>query len=512
MKWDRGELRSALGLVALAWLHRLLLLVANRDRAWPFTIFYEGDSEAFYRYARALLAGELYDHGIPFHPPGFAWLLAGLHTLVGAGGAGDAVPHLAVKCILALVGALGVGLLYLLVRPYLGATVALVAALLASWHFGLAVLAIAPVTEGTYLTILLAALLLWSRRFSHPLAAPGAEPAKGFGPALLLGATFGGLALVRAEGALVAAAALAVGLWGLRRQAQGRWKPWAFVVLGGVLVVTPWAIRNALRLADIEARLGPRLAEPLPRFVPLTLYGPINLALANNPGATGGFSRAYLASRSDAAVLDLADPQHLEFVLHGDRLAWRWARENPRTWLRLAGRKVELFFGAFRLGWTQWNLPGGLTGIRRPVDVFVPKSRLGWWLHLPLAGLGLGFLLFTPGAPRRWGVIVLALTVLGLAVTVAFFGYARLGLLVLPFWLTGTATALVTLASGRLRLPAPAEPSRPLRRCLFGLVATLLLIETWGASHDRNYRATGTNVPGQTYLDRDAPVELEVMP
>ncbi len=81
----RTDLWWALGLTLLAWVHRLAFLRSNRDWSWPYTIFYEGDSETFFNYARALLKGQLYDNGIPFHPPGFAWVLAFVHTLVGAG-------------------------------------------------------------------------------------------------------------------------------------------------------------------------------------------------------------------------------------------------------------------------------------------------------------------------------------------------------------------------------------------------------------------------------------------
>ena len=74
---ERTDLRLAAGLALLAWLHRLAFLSSNRDRAWPYTVFYEGDSRTFFEYARALLAGRLHDSGIPFHPPGFPGFLAG---------------------------------------------------------------------------------------------------------------------------------------------------------------------------------------------------------------------------------------------------------------------------------------------------------------------------------------------------------------------------------------------------------------------------------------------------
>ena len=488
----RTDLWIAAGLTLLAWVHRLVFLRSNRDFAWPYTFFYEGDSEVFYLYARALLEGKLYDEGIPFHPPGFAWFLAFIHTLVGAGEAGARVPHVAVKSIIALLGSVAIGLLYLLVRPYLGRTVALIAALLGVYHFGLYVLSIAPVTESLYLVLLLLALLIWTRRFEHPLSIeekPGG-PLWSLGLGLLLGA----LALTRAEGALLAVLLIGIGLLGPRK------KIWALVALGWVLVVTPWTIRNAVRMEAVNEKY----ASDLPTFVPLTLYGPINLALANNPMAEGSFSRAWMSSQAQNPGLDLRDPQHVEFLVHGDRMAWNWARENPADFVLLVGKKWKLVSEAWTLGWTQWNWPGGLTGKRRPVDVFVPDSKVGYWIGMPLALLGLFLCLRKPGEPRRWAWLVLLLTASLLVATGLFFGYVRLGLLFLPFWLTFVAAALAW--------PLPSDPPRQLWQALAGIAVVLLVLEIWGISLHRNFKATGVNVPGRSYLDRDSPIYLELLP
>lgn len=487
-------------------MHRLVFLRSNRDFPWPYTFFYEGDSETFYLYARALLEGKLYDEGIPFHPPGFAWFLAAVHTLLGAGEAGARVPHVAVKSVMALLGSMAIGLLYLLVRPYLGRTVALIAGLLGVYHFGLYVLSIAPVTESLYLVLLLLSLLIWTRRFEHPLSVeskPGG-PLWSLGLGLLLGA----LALTRAEGVLVAVLLAGIGLLGARKR---YWTPWALVALGWVLIVTPWTIRNAIRLQEVNEQYSPDMREPLPTFVPLTLYGPINLALANNPMAKGGFSREWLSSQAQNPGLDLKDPQHVEFILHGDRMAWKWVRENPGDFVRLVGRKWKLVSEAWTLGWTQWNWPGGLDGQRRPVDIFVPESKAGYWIA-PLALVGLALCIVTPGEPRRWAWVVLLVTAAVLVATGLFFGYVRLGLLVLPFWLTFVSTALVRLASLIFRRPVSPDPPRRLWQGIAAIAAVLLVLEIWGISLHRNFRATGVNVPGRSYLDRDAPIRLELLP
>ncbi|HYN21040.1 MAG TPA: hypothetical protein VE078_08775, partial [Thermoanaerobaculia bacterium] len=290
---------------------------------------------------------------------------------------------------------------------------------------------------------------------------------------------------------------------------------WALVAAGWLLIITPWTIRNAIRLHHVNEQHAGQTSEPLPVFVPLTLYGPINLALANNPMADGSFSREWMSSQAQNPGLDLKDPQHVAFILHGDRMAWNWARDNPGDFVRLVGRKWKLVSEAFALGWTQWNWPGGLTGARRPVDVFVPDSKVGYWLGAPLSLLGLALCLATPGAPRKWAGLVGLVTLAVLVATGLFFGYVRLGLLLLPFWLTFAAAALVWLFSvvrgWSFRLPSASDPSRRLWQALAALAAVLLVLELWGISLHRNFKATGVNVPGRSYLDRDAPIRLELL-
>jgi hypothetical protein len=456
------DLRIAAGITLLAWIQRLVFLRSNRDFAWPYTFFYEGDSEVFYSYARDLLAGRLYDHGIPFHPPGFAWFLAFVHSLLGAGPAAAQVPHVAVKAVMALVGSLTLGLLYLLARPYVGRTVALLGSFLGIYHFGLYVLSIAPVTESFYLALLLLALLVWTRRFEHPLAVPEEERRPG-GPgwSVLLGLLLGALALTRAEAALVAVLLVGIGLMGSRRTWAGL-RPWVLVALGWIAIVTPWTIRNAVRLDAVNEEFAGQSPEPLPTFVPLTLYGPINLALANNPMAKGGFSRDWMTSQAQNPGLDLKDPQHVEFILHGDRMAWTWIRENPGAYVRLVGKKWALVSEAWMLGWTQWNWPGGLNGHRRPVDMFVPDSEAGYWIAAPLSLLGLILCLVTPRSSRRWAGVSLVVTAAVLVATGLFFGYVRLGLMILLFWLRSSGLPACGTAGAR------ASPLRPIRRAASG--------------------------------------------
>lgn len=513
----------ALGLGALAFFHRLCFLRSNRDRDWPFTIFYEGDSEFYFRFARSVAGGEVYDQGLPFHPPGFAYLLSWIHSWVGDG---ERIPHFDVKVVLAGLSSMAVCWLYLLTRRYLGHRVGLVAGLLATYHFGLYVISVAPVTEGVFLSLSLGIWYLFVTRFEHPLSAPDARPTTALWAPVLLGALAGCAALVRAEAMLLPFLLVAFGLWGswstagfgLGRLKQADvWGPWLVTLAAAALVVAPWTLHNHRTLSELNRDLEGKIAEPLPTFVPITIYGPLNLALANNSLADGSFSRDVMSSQKLQGNLDLEDPQHLEFVLHGDRMARRWIAEHPGDFLTLMGKKWELASRAATLGFSQWNQPGGLDGVRRPVDVMTPERDGLRWILLPLAGAGLVVLWLVGGAARRWLWLSFAATLLPIISITVFFGYVRQGLLMMPWVLVLVAAVLVAVAERGLQgLRPDAVPDRLSRRRALALVAlvavTMAVLEYRGVDDERNYEATGTTIPGSHKLNRDQPVTLKVLP
>ena len=504
-------------------MHRLFFLYSNRDREWPFSIFYEGDSEAYYRFARAVLAGKPYDEGLPFHPPGFAYFLAQVHDWLGAGAATASVPHIEVKIMLAAFSSLSVGLLYLLIRPYLGRTVAILSSLFAAYHFGLYVLALAPVTEGAYLTLLLGTWLLFSRGMSSAVTAPDAEPKDSVLVTVALGLMCGGLALTRAESMLlpfVLVFLCALGWWLGRRDPAGdsvplslACRPWILLLVTFGFALLPWTVRNHRALTELNQSYGDRLAEPIPTFVPITIYGPLNLALANNELADGTFSRDFMSSQKLQGNLDLEDPQHLDFILHGDRHARKWILENPADFLSLVGKKWELVSRTLTMGWTQWNWPGGLDGLRRPVDIFTPEStvlRPFWGLYLCL-----GVVLCALAGPesRRWLGLVAAASLIGFISITMFYGYVRHGLLMLPlvFSFAGVSTG-VLIDRGFAVVRDRESPSKQGLVALGVLVLMMALLEFSGRDANRNFEATGSTIPGSHKLNRDQPITLKLLP
>lgn len=467
---DRSGAWLAALLVALAASHRLLFLWSFEDRSWPFSIFYFGDTRVFFEHALDLLRGVLHQDGMPFRPPLFPWVLAGVYAFVGADPATAAVPHLAVRTVFALLSSLTPALLFLLARPYLGARAALAFALPWVWFFGALVLAVAPVGEGVYLVVLLAVLIWWARVVPSPVGCH--EPGRlRWWSGLLVGAGIGVLHLLRAEAVVIGIGLLVLTGWPRREVRLRVGLGWAAVLAcGWGLALAPSTWIHWRHLTRANETLAP--AEPLPTFVPVSLYGPLNLALANHPSADGRFSVELLEGAGASGKLDLGNPRHLDLVLRGERRAREWASAHPDQAVDLVAAKWQWALRAGQLGWGSRNWPGGLEGRREPVDVFVPTSRWGWIVWGPLAVFGAVTLWRRGPGPRRV-VLVAGIAALAPAVAITlFFGYVRQALLWMPFALGFAGVGALTLFDLVRRGRSPStDRSRPLL-----VVAALFLV------------------------------------
>ncbi|HYO54463.1 ArnT family glycosyltransferase [Archangium sp.] len=461
---------GALGTFVLSLLLRVLYLDASMDRDWPFSIFFYGDTRFFHGYALDWARDTPAPPTLPYHPPLFPALLGVLYQLLGEP-RGSAFPY---KLSLALLNSATVAFTWWWWRRVLGTGWSLLAAALFSSSFGWLVLSTTYSNEVLYALFLSATcwLVLQSREGLSWWAA------------VLLGVVMGLGSLTRAEHLYLWPFLLAHVVF--HRERQVPWKPqlarWAVAVAVCLAVLAPWSVRNARILQELNAR-APSL-EPLPELTLVTVYGPINFAMANNARATGGFTPDLVNQLGKDGNLDVANPAQRHLLLHGYAEGLRWMSEHPADAARLWRSKLDRWLDGLGLGLGVSNWPSGLRGSRPPVDIFIPESP---WLKWPLTLLLLLGAALSLRAPYR-AFSLFTLVVLHRAlITLAFFGYAR-GLLVL-------FPALLPL----LLLPAVALASRhpALDRKLpaFALAALLLLWAEAGVlalSEPRNFNASGS--------------------
>jgi 4-amino-4-deoxy-L-arabinose transferase-like glycosyltransferase len=237
--------------MALALVIRVAVVVATPHYAPSY------DARDYVRHAESIAAG----HGFPssyldpnggptaYRPPGFPYFLAAIFKL-----AGDAHGVTAGRLANAVLGAVIVGLIWLIGRQLWDARVGLVAAALAAVWPPLFMLNSALMSEALFVTLELAvvatALAARARRGDWRWAA-------------LCGLFCGLATLTRSNGILVAVPAV-FGVWVVRSRftLRGLRAP-AVLALVTVLTIVPWTIRNASafhQLVPVSTQSGDGLA------------------------------------------------------------------------------------------------------------------------------------------------------------------------------------------------------------------------------------------------------------
>jgi 4-amino-4-deoxy-L-arabinose transferase-like glycosyltransferase len=257
----RGRLSTGLVLIlALALIVRVGAIVATPHYAPIF------DAKDFDRHAASLAAG----HGYPptqlgegptaFRPPLYPLALAAVRVLGGA--------LTAERLLGALLGVLTVFLVFELARRLWDRRVAIVAGVLAA---GLPIIAL-------YSVSLLSELLFVPLVLGAPLAVLQFRDDGRLRWALLAGALCGLAALTRGNGSLLVLAAVA-GVWTRHpRFSRAALAAPVATALAALVVVTPWAVRNALafdRFVGLSTQAGFALAGT---------YNPETRAEARHPG------------------------------------------------------------------------------------------------------------------------------------------------------------------------------------------------------------------------------------
>ena len=493
--------------IAAAFVTRLMFLMRQADHHDPVSVLFRGDTPPYLGLAATFIEGRLQDAGIPFHPPGYPYLLGFLLRLCGCDPAAGPPPGFPLRVAMALIGALTCGLLFLLWQRTFSRGVALAAMPLALFSFGHYVQSTALNSEAFYLlqvTALLLGFVLLLERIRRGGSRRDLIVNSGF--AALLGGLAGWAVLTRAE-FILTAALLIMGLllFGRRRA----YLPAGVAIVALLAVLTPWTVQCHRNITAVNQANAARLPRLLPPLVLVTGYGPLNFATANNDYALGAFDTRLIdrlvPDRRDRYI-DVADPEINRLYTDGYRLGLRWMTQHPGAALCLIGRKLDLASDALALGYLQGDHPAGLIGERRPVDQFVPRTRWFGWVHGILIALGLLWILRTRTKQASLAIALIPHTVTTLAVIIGFFGYVRLGFLLSPVLWALEGAGLLYLFE---RMAWPRSWRRHAGSLVGLLIAALLLVEILGVvSGPQRYAVSGARLPGMNRINPDELIQI----
>ena len=414
-----------------------------------------------------ITGGEWLGETLFFQDPLYPYFLGILYALLGH-------HYLAVVAIQAVLGSLVAPILFLSAKPWFGRPAALVGALLAATYLP------SIYYEGLILKTWLGMFLLTAAFWALSVTIPSSDRRTWIGVGLLLG-----LACLARGNLLLFLPTLA--LWvlldpsatskdseepaggardpGKRRQRLAGRRPWAIVgclLLGSGVVLGASAVRN--RVAGGH-------------WVLTTSNAGQNFFIGNNPFNTTG----------EYAPLPFVDsnPKHEErdFVREAERLAgrslnprevsrfWlgealRWIRENPGDWLRLTGRKLRNYWGAY-------EIPDNL-------DYYLYRESSAV-LRLPLPGFGLVAPLGLLGALlclRRggWPRALLLFVVVYSTSVVLFFVFSRFRMIMMPALFVFAGHAVMELARSFREARGKPGVRAPLVRRLALLVALFAVV------------------------------------
>ncbi len=289
----RGRLSSSwalpVAIVLLALLIRVVAIAADPG--------YEPrhDSFDYDRHARSIAAGDGFPESgyVPgggpsaLRAPAYPFVLGAVYAV-----AGDSVT--AGRLLGAILGAVTVLLLYLLVLRIWGARIAALAAALAAVYPPLIALSTELYSENLFIPLLLAAVIAVLRF----------RESAGLGWAALAGALAGAAALTRGPG-VVALLPLLYGLWMLRpRLSAGALAAPAVAAVCALLVIAPWAIRNAVefgRFVPIATSTGFGLAGT---YNDVSRDDPTATAAWRTPAIVPEYAPLFRAPDVDEATLD----------------------------------------------------------------------------------------------------------------------------------------------------------------------------------------------------------------
>jgi len=427
------------------WLVVLLVAAFALRAGWALAVldslpqvFASGDQYGYVRYAREIAAGEgyvSYTAGTPtaYYPIGYPALLAAVFWVAGRLPGSIDLPNV-VALLHALLGTVVVLGVWHLGRRALGVGAALAAAALTALHPDLVAYTGSFALETAFAGLALGALGIIAAHDWEGRGAPSRRRVLAFAAALAAAT------LVRPFGlpfvAAMAVAVLLVGAGWRRAAASVGW-----VLLVVALVLTPWTIRNWIRLDA---------------FVPISTNLGDTACIARFVGSDGGFA---FATHEGCADPDLPDVERSQENL---RKAIDFVVEHPDEEARLVGRRLTKMFEHGHSGVLEAE-GSGRGPLDPDVERFVTDASDSWLWLLVVTG-GPGLLLALRGWRRHPGraLVVLPAAVL-LVIPLLLWGNPRFAMPLAPFLALGAGHLLATV--GRLlvrrRRDDAVEPAVP---------------------------------------------------
>ncbi len=531
-RFSRQDYFIALLFATLTLGLRLMYLLSSQDFTWPHSVVFEGDAPTWARWSSQLKLAQPFEYDLAFRTPGVAWILhwLGLSSppftsakviwcVISAITTGLLYLVIArwfsrrAGIIAATLFALSYGSFVLasslnneapyalLIVGIIGATLRWIDGPTLVWSLLLGALHGCALLLRAEHVLLLAMLLLYAAWRARTTMAEIPSAVNQSDTYSNKKSRVAPLARVAIHSTLVLAGALALCAPWINRAhiaahkfntdappiffatAQPPWSPAAIAYLnrlpafaragnfafmcdlnkrGGLMVVDDSDVR-----AFFEQQWN-YTPEPIQEWSLISLKGPLDFALANHPKADGGFSNAGLADNHDTnAVFSLARPSHTRLVNHGYEIGVDYIRNDPKGWFTLVREKLARFQDGATLGFFANDWPHNPKHVRRAVDLATPtRADAPVWNYAVLTSLGIGAFF---ACLRRGGLILLFVVVYKIAVTIAFYGYARQAVSIAPVWF-----ALTALGADALCMLAPRTDV--LRWPMRAALATLFLV------------------------------------
>jgi hypothetical protein len=476
---------------------RLCFPIAWGERDSLASAFLAGDARPYHDYAAHLVASRTFDNGVPFHPPGWAFVLAGFFRAAGFDplNGRPADPAL-VKSFVALLSGLSVGLAALVAHQVAGRGAMYATGAWGSGHFGHMVLGTVPSNETLYGLLVVVVLLIGLTLVDADQG--GWRPQVTAG---VLGGTAAAAALVRAE-FLAACLLLLAWIWWVGK-GRTRASVAAAYALGVLVMLAPTTVAHWRSISAFNQRNVTKLPGPLPRLAPVTSYGAFNFAIANHEYSDGGPNNDHpvletgMREEQDLLAeggLNLAAPAVHRLYVNGYRIGLSWMVNNPADAAALMIEKARRASGSLAHGALFDNVPVGVDGIRRRVDLLDPASRVLWPFSIVLVAAGMWMV---RGRREAW-LLCVPLAALALS-TLGFFGYVRLGVAYLPvIWVFQS----IAVAGAAASLPWPRSIRRRPGLTVVIVMLTLVAVSMFSLAMQRRVAIDGpTDSEGRVMAD-----------